>query len=145
MLERILGKDPDEMFPYQTIRTIRIKDKILSAISWFLFILTLVYFVFYLFISQMKWADITRDVGYSYYSFSGKAFSRDTSGNIEAWEAADLVYPIQDSTGLFIGVHLYKISGQSLGYCGDTCTLDSDCPDTPPLKLPTCNNEGFCD
>jgi ATP P2X receptor. len=55
MLKRILGKDPDEAFPYQTERILIIRELLLAIIGYIFTFAVLFYIIFYVFFSLEKY------------------------------------------------------------------------------------------
>ena len=141
MLERLLGRDPDKVFPYPTFQILVIKDWLMAIISGLLTAAVIIYTILYVFIILQQYNVSGNWDGYTYYFVSGKAYSEENS---EVYDAGDLVYPHQDSSGITLGAYLYKVANQELGYCTTECTIDSDCPENPPLSNSRCL-EGYCD
>ena len=144
MLQKILGKDPDEAFQYQTERILIIRDIWLALIGYFFSILVIVYIVLYVFLILEKYTQQGTWDGYVFYRMTGKAYSL-SDGEMEVWDHGDLLYPEQDSKGLMLGIYLREIEGQEIGYCLITCLSDSDCPAIPPKSYGNCMDNGYCD
>lgn len=144
MLEKILGKDPDEVFPYQTERILIIRDLLLAIIGYIFSFAVIFYIVFYVCIMLEKYNAIGTWNGYVYYRLSGKAYSISDDA-MTVWDHGDISYPEQDSKSVMIGIFLQEIQGQEIGNCIITCSVDSDCPNIPPKSYSVCTDNGYCD
>ena len=145
MLQRILKDDPDKVFPYTTERVLRIKDKWLAIFGLLLTLSVLLYIVIYVFYMLQHYSVSVRATGYNYFRTEGKAYSYTAGSGTQVWDIGDMIYPEQDSSGFFIGIHLYRIREQTIGYCGKSCEVDEDCPDSPPHSKPKCLQSGKCE
>lgn len=145
MLQRILRDDPDKVFPYTTERVLRIKDKWLAIFGLLLTLCVLLYIVIYVFYLLQHYLVAVRATGYNYFRTEGKAYSVNDDSSTEVWDIGDMIYPEQDSTGFFVGIHLYRIKAQTMGYCGKVCEVDEDCPSLPPHSKPKCMENGRCE
>ncbi|CAG9324534.1 P2RX1_2 [Blepharisma stoltei] len=143
MLEKILGKDPDEVFAYMTARMLIIRDLLMSLIDWSLQTLIVVYVIFYCFLILQRYNIKATWDGYIYYRITGKGYS-ETDGIYYPWDHGDLVYPEQDGNGFNLGVHCYRVDGQQMGYCTNACESDDDCSDKEPYEYKVCTDNGYC-
>ena len=117
MLERILGKDPDEMFPYETERILIIRDLLLAIIGYIFYFAVVIYTILYVFIILEKYNETGNWNGYVYYNVIGKGYSQDDKGNIIVWDQGDILYPEQDSKALLIGIYMKEIQEQQIDNC----------------------------
>lgn len=148
-LDRMLGKDPDEVFSYTTKKHVIISDKMIAILSLFMKSAVFVYIIFYVLCTQVfivlrKFETRVQNIGYMYYRVEGKAFSRDAAGNRLAWDLGDIMFPEIDPTGPFIATRVFILRRQQIGQCGPDCTVDTDCPYNPPRQMGQCMPNGQC-
>jgi hypothetical protein len=143
MLQRLLGKNPDVFFAYQTERILIIRDLLLAIIGYVFTFAVLIYIVLYVFIILEKFNEKGIWSGYVFYTLTGKAYSS-SNGIVSVWDYGDLLYPEQDSRGLLLGISVEEILGQTIGFCSLACTIDSDCPNSPPRSYGQCTDNGYC-
>jgi hypothetical protein len=144
MLERLLGKDPDIVFAYQTERILKVKDWTLAIIGNLFTLLVLAYSIIYVFLILQKYNIKGIWTGYSFFNVEGKGYSK-INETYTVWDHGDLLYPEQDSQGLMIGIKVDEIPEQTYGYCSTECFIDSDCENNPPISYPKCNSNGYCE
>ena len=144
MLEKLLGKDPDLVFAYQTERILKVKDWTLAIIGNIFTLSVLAYIIIYVFIILEKYNSKGVWTGYAFFNVEGKGYSYDNE-TYTVWDHGDLLYPEQDSQGLMIGIRVDEIPEQTYGYCQEACFIDSDCEDNPPISYARCNDNGYCE
>ena len=143
MLERILGKDPDIVFAYQTERILKVKDWILAIIGNIFTFGVLSYIIIYVFLFLEKYNSKGIWSGYTFFHVQGKGYSISNETTL-IWDHGDLLYPEQDSNGLMLGFRVDEIPEQTYGYCTQVCYTDKDCEDNPPSSYASCLDNGFC-
>eukprot|EP01006_Ploeotia_vitrea_P028198 TRINITY_DN60921_c0_g1_i2.p1 TRINITY_DN60921_c0_g1~~TRINITY_DN60921_c0_g1_i2.p1 ORF type:complete len:427 (-),score=205.75 TRINITY_DN60921_c0_g1_i2:298-1578(-) len=119
-IERVTGRDPDEVFAYNTIKVVRIKDRYLGMLRLFLLLVIFLYIVGYVLIYQQKYLEIEVPVGsvatslkkpghlkidvsqYPYCkNYSGSEHFLDPAECV-AWDADQIVYPPAMSDSMLI-------------------------------------------
>lgn len=144
MLEKILGKDPDEVFSYQTEKVLIIRDFLLAIIGLIFSAGVIIYTILYVFLVLERYNEKGIWTGYMFYKLTGKGFSDDT-GVLQIWDHGDLLYPEQDSRGIMLGFAVKEVNSQEIGYCLVPCDTDNDCPNIPPKCYGHCTSNGYCD
>lgn len=143
MLEKLLGKDPDVVFAYQTERILKVKDWVLAIIGNIFTFGVLAYIIIYVFLILQKYNTKATWTGYAFFNVQGKGYSKQNE-TTKIWDHGDLLYPEQDSNGLMLGIRVDEIPQQTYGYCQYPCYIDSDCEDDPPRSYATCLDSGYC-
>ncbi|OMJ93876.1 hypothetical protein SteCoe_3068 [Stentor coeruleus] len=144
MLEKILGKDPDEVFSYQTEKVLIIRDLLLAIIGLIFSAGVLIYTILYVFLVLERYNEKGIWTGYMFYRLTGKGYS-DDNGLMKVWDHGDLLYPEQDSKGIMLGFAVQEVNSQEIGYCLVPCDIDDDCPNIPPKCYGHCTSNGYCD
>lgn len=139
-----LNERMNKMFPYQTERMIVIEHWQTSVLYKLFYLLILIYTIVYVFLVMRKMDKKELNVGYTYYLIEGKAYARDSNDNLIAFDLGDVAFPEREATGPFFAAKVYRVVGQTLGYCGPKCTENSECEDDQPLKYPVCTDSGRC-
>lgn len=116
----------------------------MAVIDLTLQLLVLIYIIFYVFLVLQRYNVKGTSEGYIFYKIYGKGYT-ENDGVYTPWDQGDLVYPEQDSNGVFLGYTLYEITGQTMDYCTTPCDVDDDCVDSTPYQNPVCNDNGFCE
>jgi len=145
------GADLDDIFAYETIKVVIIKDSrvgmihrgIQGVIATFVIGFQLIYSEGYM-QREVNTGFIAGMVPY----MSGHVYSgfSEADGKVRAWDSADIVSPANEVGGLFITTKLAITAGQSPGECANErkpCSGDSDCKKKDPLYLGKCDS-GKC-
>mmetsp|Transcript_2001 Transcript_2001/g.4504 ORF Transcript_2001/g.4504 Transcript_2001/m.4504 type:complete len:266 (-) Transcript_2001:371-1168(-) len=139
-----LNEKLNKMFPYQTERMIVIEHWQTSFLYKLFYLLIIIYTIVYVFLVMRKMDKKELNVGYTYYLIEGKAYATNSTEHIIAFDIGDIAFPEREVTGPFFAAKVYRVVGQTLGYCGAKCTSDADCEDAAPLKYPICMDNGRC-
>jgi hypothetical protein len=97
MLTKILGKDPDEVFPYKTALIVKIKDYMIGIVWLVLSLIVILYIGLYVFMHLRKFELDEKSKGFVYYEIEGKAYSTNSDGSTVVWDTGDIVYPEMDN------------------------------------------------
>lgn len=125
--------DWDKICAYQTFRIVRIKDRYLGMIYWFIVTLVIMYIMIFALGIEGKHQYQEPGIGTVITRYSGKAFA-----NKKAYDVADLRFPEIEPFGAFIMTKEVKIMDQEMGECVD---FDNPCPCREGAKCV----DGFCE
>lgn len=114
------GLDFDVLFAYRTEKIVRILDRYLGLLYWFIVSLVVLYVVVFALMVNGKHTIRRAGVGTVVTKFHGKAFADGM-----AYDDADLRYPEVEPAGAFISTRTVTQKDQTVGECVD---FDNACP-----------------
>ena len=144
---QVTALDLDEIFSYQTTKEVRMLDRRLGMVNWLIKALVLVYVIGYVFIWREGYTEIEKSVGHVISQVNGTTYSQ-YNGQVQPWDAIDVVQPALENGAAFIATTVYLTPGQTVGDGANPmrrCTADSECTQagTNPLNYGRCTNN-FC-
>jgi hypothetical protein len=113
------GIDWDQTCAYLTFKVVRIRDRNLGMLYWFIVTLVILYIVIFALGMEGRHQYQEPGVGTVITRFKGKGFS-----NGKAWDAADLRYPEVEPYGAFITTKVIMMQ-QKIDNCVD---FENPCP-----------------
>lgn len=132
--------DWDKLFAYRTLKVVRIQDKKLGIVYWFLVTAVIFYIIFFAFGIEGKHQQQEWGTGTVIMRFKGKAFCLN-----RVYDAADLRYPEVEPYGAFIMTKMLTVKDQTVGNC---VNFDAPCPcskDEKCISDGTDEDTGFCE
>merc|ERR1719281_1960441 len=114
------GTDWDQTCAYLTFKVVRIRDRNLGMLYWFIVTLVLLYIIIFALGMEGRHQYQEPGVGTVITRFKGKGFA-----NGKAWDSADLRYPEVEPYGAFILTKTMMIAKQKVAECID---FENPCP-----------------
>lgn len=131
------GLDPDEVFSYQTMKMVRIKDCRLGVLYLFLVSCVVLYILVIVFYIEGKHSLQDTGIGTVVVRYRGKTIS-----NGRVYDQADLRFPAIEPSGTFIMTKRITMMGQTVQSCVD---MDFPARTCPCEEGEQCSADGYCE
>ena len=131
--------DLDEIFSYNTTKEVRMLDRRLGIVCWFIRALVLAYVIGYVFVAKEGYTDTEVGFGQAAVRVNGSAHSM-VNGIARIWDATDTA-PALENGATFVATTAHVTKEQMMGDCGNQanpCSDSSGCTANPPLSEGAC-------
>lgn len=108
------GFDWDKICAYKTLKIVRIKDRSMGLLYWFIVLTVILYITNVALILRGQHMEQEQGIGTVITRFHGKGFDGDM-----VFDEADLRFPVIEPTGAFIMTRSIVQPGQKVGQCVD--------------------------
>eukprot|EP01012_Entosiphon_sulcatum_P020298 TRINITY_DN25273_c0_g1_i2.p1 TRINITY_DN25273_c0_g1~~TRINITY_DN25273_c0_g1_i2.p1 ORF type:complete len:377 (+),score=80.61 TRINITY_DN25273_c0_g1_i2:1195-2325(+) len=141
--------DWDSLLAYQTVKVVRIKDRRLGFLYYFLIFSILVYIGVFVFGLNRGYLEVQYTTGTVATKVKGTAVSVDTDESY--FDEADLVVPALEAQAIFLITRVQHTASQERGWClpevayRKQCTNDSACVSKNFPRPGKCNAENLCE
>ena len=103
--KKLTSLDLDEIFSYSTTKEVRMLDRRLGMLCWFIRLIVFVYVAFYVFIYCEGYTSTEKGVGHVVSATNGTSYSM-YNGVARTWDSVDAVQPALEDGAAFISTQV---------------------------------------